>query len=143
MTTPRPGNSQAETGVHRLAKFGAVGADDRVGRCEPALDDGGKPPAVVDDLDEAEGASDIDDSPERIISVRLPQLHGEASRLQGLCGTAERLEIGDDADSEILGEAHIAVGRQGDCSDRATAPITIAPTPCDWTRSISSCRDAA
>jgi hypothetical protein len=50
----------------------------RVGGCESAIDHRGKAASVVHDLDEAEGATDIDHAPERILAIGLPKLDLEA-----------------------------------------------------------------
>lgn len=94
-----------------------AGPDDCVGRRESAVDDGRKPAAVVHNLNETEGASDIDDASEWIFAVWLPNFDVLHSRSQGVSDTVECVEIGIHAEVEIFREPHVAVSREGDRPD--------------------------
>ena len=92
-------------------------ANHGVGGCESAIDHRGKAATVVHDLNETEGAANIDHAPERILAIGLPKLDLEARRPQRIGDLVQGAQIGIHAEIEILGKPHIAVCCQGDGPD--------------------------
>ena len=61
------------------------------------------------------GGTDIYDAPERILSIRFPQFRLESSLTQRIDHGPQRRQIGADAEVEIIGLAHVMMGRKRHC----------------------------
>ncbi|MEI6239815.1 MAG: hypothetical protein WCR51_05470 [Planctomycetia bacterium] len=88
-----------------------------MGSGESTVDGCRKTVTVVDDLDETEWASNIDNTPERILAVGFAKLDIEPRCPQRLGRVAERAKIGVHAEVKVLREPYVAVCCQGDSPD--------------------------